>query len=280
MTRQVGVVLHSERLLVQGLFDELIGKLSQNGISGIEISSENAELVSQLEMLVVLGGDGTILKAVEIIHGVDIPILGINLGRVGFLAEAEVTDISSAVDAIVQRNWQTEFRTMVDVKVVRSGKTVFESFAINDAAIEKVAPELMTELRVSVDNTVLMAFSGDGLIVATSTGSTAYAFSAGGPILWPNTKAIITVPVAAHALFARPLVFDPSSKLQSEILSAKATLNLDGRRNFELQLGDLVHVTGAAKELQFARIHSTSFADRLVKKFRLPTTSWRDSDNA
>jgi NAD+ kinase len=280
MTRKIGVVLHSDRTLVQALFDQLIGELSQNGILGIEISSENSHLVNDIEMMVVLGGDGTILKAVEIIHGFNIPILGINLGRVGFLAEAEVTDISSAVDAIVKRNWQTELRTMLEVKVVREDKAVFESFAINDAAIEKVTPELMTELRVSVDDTVLMAFSGDGLIVATSTGSTAYAFSAGGPILWPNTKAIITVPVAAHALFSRPLVFDPSSHLQSEILSTKATLNLDGRRNFDLKLGDLVKVTGASVDLQFARIHSTSFADRLVKKFRLPTTSWRDSDNA
>jgi NAD+ kinase len=203
-----------------------------------------------------------------------------NLGRVGFLAEAEVTDISSAVEAIVNKKWEIETRTVIDVKVIRGSKTVFESFAINDAAIEKVPPELMTELRVSVDNTVLMAFSGDGLIVATSTGSTAYAFSAGGPILWPNTKAIITVPVAAHALFARPLVFDPSSRLQSEILSTKATITLDGRRNFELVQGDFVIVTGGSLELQFARIHSTSFADRLVQKFRLPTTSWRESDNA
>jgi len=138
----------------------------------------------------------------------------------------------------------------------------------------------MTELRVSVDNTVLMSFSGDGLIVATSTGSTAYAFSAGGPILWPNTKAIITVPVAAHALFARPLVFDPSSKLESEILSDKASIMLDGRRKFDLGIGDKVIVTGSLNELKFARIHTTSFADRLVKKFRLPTKSWRDSENA
>ncbi|MFM1786850.1 MAG: hypothetical protein RL228_800 [Actinomycetota bacterium] len=280
MKRQIGIVLHSERVLVQSLFDQLVAQLASHEVTGLEITFENRNLVKNLEMVVVLGGDGTILKAVEIIHGVDIPILGINLGRVGFLAEAEITDISSAVEAIVSKNWQTELRTMLDVTVERNGQKVFESFAINDAAIEKVAPELMTELRVSVDNTILMAFSGDGLIVATSTGSTAYAFSAGGPILWPNTKAIITVPVAAHALFARPLVFDPSSHLQSEILSAKATLNLDGRRNFELQLGDFVKVTGAPTSLQFARIHSTSFADRLVKKFRLPTTSWRESDNA
>lgn len=280
MTRQIGIVLHSERSLVQELFDQLVSQLSSFDVLGIELTTDNASDVRSCEMVVVLGGDGTILKAVEMVHGLDIPILGINLGRVGFLAEAEITDIASAVEAIVKQEWQTETRTVIDVKVLRDGKIVFTSFAINDAAIEKVSPELMTELRVSVDNTVLMAFSGDGLIVATSTGSTAYAFSAGGPILWPNTKAIITVPVAAHALFARPLVFDPSSILQSEILSDKASITLDGRRRFDLELGDLVIVTGSDKDLMFARIHSTSFADRLVKKFRLPTKSWRDSDNA
>jgi NAD+ kinase len=280
MTRQIGIVLHSERSLVQELFDQLVSQLSSFDVLGIELTSDNAFDVRGCEMVVVLGGDGTILKAVEMVHGFEIPILGINLGRVGFLAEAEITDITSAVEAIVKQEWQTETRTVIDVKVVRSGKIVFTSFAINDAAVEKVSPELMTELRVSVDNTVLMAFSGDGLIVATSTGSTAYAFSAGGPILWPNTKAIITVPVAAHALFARPLVFDPSSILQSEILSDKASITLDGRRRFDLEMGDLVIVTGSDNDLMFARIHSTSFADRLVKKFRLPTKSWRDSDNA
>ena len=280
MKRQIGIVLHSERGLVQKLYDQLVSELAKNDVSGFELNSDNQSSVSNCEMVVVLGGDGTILKAVEMIHGFDIPILGINLGRVGFLAEAEITDIPSAVDAIVNRDWQTETRTVLDIRIIRSEQVVFESFAINDAAIEKVAPELMTELRVSVDNTVLMSFSGDGLIVATSTGSTAYAFSAGGPILWPNTKAIITVPVAAHALFARPLVFDPSSKLESEILSDKASIMLDGRRKFDLGIGDKVIVTGSLNELKFARIHTTSFADRLVKKFRLPTKSWRDSENA
>jgi NAD+ kinase len=280
MKRQIGIVLHSERGLVQKLYDQLVSELAKNDVSGFELNSDNQSSVSNCEMVVVLGGDGTILKAVEMIHGFDIPILGINLGRVGFLAEAEITDIPSAVEAIVNRDWQTETRTVLDIRIIRSEQVVFESFAINDAAIEKVAPELMTELRVSVDNTVLMSFSGDGLIVATSTGSTAYAFSAGGPILWPNTKAIITVPVAAHALFARPLVFDPSSKLESEILSDKASIMLDGRRKFDLGIGDKVIVTGSLNELKFARIHTTSFADRLVKKFRLPTKSWRDSENA
>lgn len=280
MNRKVGVVLHSDRQLVQHLFEQLTDELAKFEISTMELSALNADLTKDCEILVVFGGDGTILKAVEFVHGTDIPILGVNLGRVGFLAEAEVTDISSLVEAIVEQKWQTELRTMIDVQVFRDNKIVFETFAINDAAIEKVAPELMTELKVSVDATVLMAFSGDGLIVATSTGSTAYAFSAGGPILWPNTKAIITVPVAAHALFARPLVFDPTSVLKSEILSERATINLDGRRSFDLQLGDVVVATGSKLELHFARIHSTSFADRLVKKFRLPTTSWRESGDA
>lgn len=280
MKRQVGVVLHSDRKLVNHLFEQLRNQLLNFDISTFELKVGDLDSIGQCEMVVVFGGDGTILKAVEFVHGTPIPILGVNLGRVGFLAEAEVTDISSLVEAIVEKKWQTEYRSMIDVKVLRQGQIVFESYAINDAAIEKVIPELMTELRVSVDATILMAFSGDGLIVATSTGSTAYAFSAGGPILWPNTKAIITVPVAAHALFARPLVFDPSSVLSCEILSDKANLSIDGRRNFNLLLGDIVEVTGSSDDLHFARIHSTSFADRLVQKFRLPTKSWRESENA
>ncbi len=276
--RIVGLVLHSDYESVKHQTDHLVERLAQDGVAArvIDCALKPIDFEVLPELIVVLGGDGTILKAAEFTHELSVPLLGFNLGRVGFLAEAEISDISVVVDAIVNKTWSPETRIMLEISVERDGKSVYSSFAVNEIAIEKVSRELMTELRVSVDGSPLMAWAGDGIVVSTPTGSTAYAFSAGGPVIWPTANVLLAVPISAHALFAKPIVVAPESEVGVEVLSAAAMATLDGRRRTDLVHGDIIRVTKSSTTLRFARVHSTSFTERLVAKFRLPTVGWRE----
>ena len=274
MSRRVGVVLHTDRSAVVAQFEELSQLLKAADIEVVEIDGNVSSL--DVEVVVVMGGDGTILKAADFTRNIDAPLLGANLGRVGFLAEVERLDMKTVAEAVISQRWTLESRLTISVDVVRDGKVVFNSFALNEVSIEKLSSELMAEIRLSIDDAPVMAYSGDGLVVATSTGSTAYAFSAGGPIVWPNADVMLAVPICAHALFSRPFVVSPESVVVAKVLSAGANANFDGRRTFALAAEDTVRVSRSSKPVTFARISDHTFAERLVSKFRLPTDSWRD----
>lgn len=278
--RTVGLLLHNDRASVARVCAELCSELERFGVTAVEVSLE-APLDPTIELLVVLGGDGTILRAAEMVHGRNLPILGVNMGRVGFLAEAEPTDLGHVAEQIAVGDWRLEHRITLDLQIVRNGSIHGTSFALNEIAIEKSDHAMMTEVRVEIDGTAVMAWPGDGLIASTPTGSTAYAFSAGGPVVWPTADVIELVPISAHALFARPLVLSPESEVAIEILAGPAIATCDGRREFDLVEGDVLRVLRGTERVSFARLHATSFTDRLVKKFHLPTQSWRvqrDSD--
>ena len=274
MSRRVGVVLHTDRSAVVAQFEELAKLLKAADIEVVEIDGNVSSL--DVEVVVVMGGDGTILKAADFTRNIHAPLLGANLGRVGFLAEVERLDMKTVAEAVIAQNWTLESRLTISVDVIRDGKVVFNSFALNEVSIEKLSSELMSEIRLSIDDAPVMAYSGDGLVVATSTGSTAYAFSAGGPIVWPNADVMLAVPICAHALFSRPFVVSPESVVVAKVLSAGANANFDGRRTFALAAEDVVRVSRSSKPVTFARISDHTFAERLVSKFRLPTDSWRD----
>ena len=282
--RIVGLVLHADYAAVQEQTESLVAALARAGVETTVISEPVQPQTFDVlpELVVVLGGDGTILKAVEFTHALGVPILGVNMGRVGFLAEAEHADIQAVVSSIVDRTWSPETRVMIEVEVHREATQIYSSFALNEVAIEKVSRQLMTELRVSVDGSPLMTWAGDGLVVSTPTGSTAYAFSAGGPVIWPPANVLLAVPISAHALFAKPIVVAPESRIDVEVLSDGAMATLDGRRRTDLKQGDIVRVARLAQPLLFARVHSSSFTQRLVAKFRLPTVGGREmrEDNA
>lgn len=229
------------------------------------------------ELAVVFGGDGTILRATEMCHGTDTPVLGINLGHVGFLAEAEAEDIHHVVRRVVDRSYVVEERLTVDVSVTVNGDVVATNWALNEASVEKAARERMLELVVEIDNRPVSRWGGDGVVCATPTGSTAYNFSAGGPIVWPEVSALLMVPISAHALFARPLVVSPDSVLAIEVVGEMSTgvLWCDGRRAADLPLGARVEVRKGSTPVRLARLHEAPFADRLVRKFDLPVTGWR-----
>jgi NAD+ kinase len=230
--------------------------------------------------MVVLGGDGTILRAAELVHEAGTPVLGINLGHVGFLAEAEHEDMGLSIDAIVGRHYTSEERLTVDVTVYQGKQVVATTWALNEASVEKAARQRMLELVVEIDDRPLSRWGCDGVVCATPTGSTAYNFSAGGPVVWPGVEALLVVPISAHALFARPMVVAPSSVVAVEILAnneGAGVLWCDGRRKVELPPGARIEVRRGACPIRLARLHRAPFTDRLVAKFGLPVAGWRGS---
>jgi NAD+ kinase len=238
---------------------------------------------SSVELGIVLGGDGSILRAAELLRGTSAPILGINAGHVGFMAEAESGNLISALEAVVSQNYEVRDRLALEVVVTSEGKESYRSWALNEVTVEKSARERMLEVVIEVDSRPVSSFGCDGVLVATPTGSTAYAFSAGGPIVWPNVEALLMIPLSAHALFSRPLVVGPQTQLAIEVLrrsSGAGVLWCDGRRTFDLTPGSRVEVRQSPDPVPMVVLQDEPFADRIVKKFSLPVTGWRGPDSA
>ncbi len=289
------LVTHTGREAATGAARFAAARLASSGIEVRVPSSEAAELAVAgarvvearpgaargCELVVVLGGDGTLLRGAEFARGTDAALLGVNLGHVGFLAEADEDDLAAVVDRLVARAYVVEERLTLDVVVLRDGKQVASSWAVNDASVEKTSRERMIEVIVEVDGRPLSRWGGDGVVCATPTGSTAYAFSAGGPVVWPEVQALLLVPISAHALFARPLVVAPSSVLAVELApgGSDGVVWCDGRRTVALAPSDRVEVRRGAEPLRLARLSYAPFTDRLVRKFDLPVEGWRGRAN-
>ena len=238
--------------------------------------------ISDLELVIVLGGDGTILRAAEIVRGCSAPLLGINLGHVGFLAESERDDLGEAVRRALLRDYLVEERMTLSVRVKVDHEVVYETWALNEATVEKASRQRMIEVIIEVDGRPLSAFGCDGVVLSTPTGSTAYSFSAGGPIVWPSLDAMLLVPLSPHALFARPLVVGPQSTFAVEVLDrtqGTGVLWCDGRRTQDLPRGARVVVKRSPVPVRLARLSQGPFTDRLVHKFALPVTGWRGPGN-
>ena len=292
--RRVLVVVHTARPDAISVGARLVGELAEAGIGVCALPEDAAALagagctdVSTIEsgegaaegceLAVVLGGDGSILRASELCRGTDTPVLGVNLGHVGFLAEADVEDLHAVVQGVVGRTYRVEERLTIDVTVSVGGEVVATNWALNEASVEKASRQRMLEVVVEIDDRPVSRWGCDGVVCATPTGSTAYNFSAGGPIVWPEVEALLLVPISAHALFARPLVVSPSSSMAVEVVGETATgvLWCDGRRAAELPQGARVEVRRGTTPARLARLHEAPFADRLVRKFDLPVAGWR-----
>lgn len=235
-----------------------------------------AHVLDRIELVVVLGGDGTILRSAEVVRGSLVPLLGVNLGHVGFLAEAERDDLAATAQRIALRDYEVEERLTLDVLVELDGRPIGHTWALNEASVEKASRERMIDLVLEVDDRPVTEFGGDGVVMATPTGSTAYAFSAGGPVVWPEVEALLIVPISAHALFARPLVVAPTAVPAVEIISSfGAVLWCDGRRSIELPGGARVEIRRSDQPVRLARLARPPFTDRLVAKFELPVYGWR-----
>ena len=241
-------------------------------ISGVE--TVKTEELPEAEIVIVLGGDGTILRGAEISRLRKVPLLGVNLGHVGFMAEVEKLSLEAVAASVLSKSYTTDSRMVLAYSVERDGKKVSSGWSLNEVTIERTE-STMVELLVQVDRRPLSRWGCDGLIAATPTGSTAYAFSAGGPVLWPNLDAVVLLPISAHALFARPMVISHQSEIVVEIESSAAMLSADALREFALVEGDRVTITGDDSVVLLAHVQPTLFTDRLVAKFKLPVEGWR-----
>jgi NAD+ kinase len=292
--RRVLVIAHTGRLDARDVAARFCRALAEHGLPvrllvdeakdldldlpGLETVEHVPDASAGCEVAVVFGGDGTILRAAELTRDVGTPLLGVNLGHVGFLAEAEHDDIEFTIDAIVHRRYTSEERLTVDVSVYREKELVTSTWALNEASVEKAARERMLEVVVEVDGRPLSRWGCDGVVCATPTGSTAYNFSAGGPIVWPGVEALLMVPISAHALFARPMVVAPTSVLAVEVIArtdGSGVLWCDGRRTVDLPPGARIEVRRGRSPVRLARLHQAPFTDRLVAKFDLPVSGWR-----
>ena len=271
--RRVVRRLQEAGIVVRVLPDEA----SDIGLTGIEVCQFDPTAAQGAEVVLVLGGDGSILRSAELARAASVPILGVNLGRVGFLAAAESEDLDATVEVLLERAYAVEERLTLDVTVLRPDAEPETGWALNEATVEKAARERMLELVVEVDGRPLSRWGCDGVIAATPTGSTAYAFSSGGPVIWPGVEAFALVPISAHALFARPLVLSGGSTMALEVLPSGATavLACDGRRTLPLPHGTRVEVRRGAEPVLLARTRETAFTDTLVGKFGLPVEGWR-----
>ena len=245
---------------------------SEVEISGVKNTS--ADLLPDVEIAVVLGGDGTILRGAELTRDRNIPLLGINIGHVGFMAEVIRPEISAVAKSVIDKSYALDSRMVLAYEVIRAGKVIDTGWALNEVTVER-EHTTMVELFVQIDGRPLSRWGCDGLIASTPTGSTAYAFSAGGPVLWPEVEALVLLPISAHALFARPMVISPKSEIVVEIQSDEALLSADALRKFPLLLGDQVRILRDASKILLTHIVATTFTDRIVAKFKLPVEGWR-----
>lgn len=289
--RRVLLCTHTGRPEAVSAAREMLSRLMGLGLRVSVLPDEAAELISDgvdvapaddpvsgCELVIVLGGDGTILRGAELVRGTQVPLLGVNLGHVGFLAESERDDLAATAHRVLACDYTVEERMTIDVTVLVDGVVVARSWALNEASVEKATAERMLQLVIEIDGRPLSTVGCDGVVLATPTGSTAYAFSAGGPVVWPQVEALLLVPNAAHALFARPLVVAPTSTLAVEVLAdgpGTGVMWCDGRRRFELAAGSRVEATRGELPVRLARLVRGPFTDRLVAKFRLPVHGWR-----
>jgi NAD+ kinase len=291
MTRDVLLVTHTGRASATAHAQRVADQLMSAGFAVRVLAEEAADLgvadavkvaagpdaAADAEIVIALGGDGTLLRAAELARPAGAALLGVNLGRVGFLAEVEAEDLDETVRSVVQRSYTVDERLTLDITVTHDGDLIAEDWALNEVSIEKLAKEKMVELLVSVDRHPLSRWRCDGVICATPTGSTAYAFSAGGPVVWPEVEALLIVPLSAHALFSRPLVTAPTSRVTIDVVpeSTAAWMSSDGRRSVEVPPGSRVEVRRGVHPVHIVRLHPQPFTDRLVEKFGLPVHGFR-----
>lgn len=290
--RRVLVVTHTGRSDGVDVAREVVKRLGEAGIR-VRLPADEAreigldaghvdiagdEPAEGCEIALAIGGDGTILRTADVTRRTGTPVLGVNLGHVGFLAEAESDDLDAMMNAVIDRSYVVEERLTLDVVAMWDGVVHSYGWALNEVSVEKASRQRMLEVVVEIDGRPLSRWGGDGVVFATPTGSTAYAFSAGGPVVWPEVEALLLVPLSAHALFARPLVTSPTSRLAVEILPETiggGVVWCDGRRTLEVPPGARIEATRSSRSVRLARLRLAPFTDRLVAKFDLPVSGWR-----
>ena len=261
-------MLQDAGITVRLLEQEQMEAIETNPVlCGLTRAVADDDAAAGCELVLVLGGDGTFLRAASYARAQNIPVLGINLGHVGFLAEGEASSLEKVVGQVIDRSYRVVDRMTLDVAVIGDGGEVLgRSWALNECSIENSDRSRVLDATLEVDFRPVSSFGCDGVLISTPTGSTAYAFSAGGPIMWPQLDAILVVPNNAHALFAKPLVVAPTSTVavESERQTTQATAVMDGQRRMTVPAGSRVEVARGTRPVRWVRLDDRPFTDRLV----------------
>lgn len=272
MTRQILLVVHGARSGCSQMGTDVIERLRHHGISVTDDSTR------PYEMVLALGGDGTMLAAAEAARSRDVPLLGVNFGHMGFLTDVDADEIDAVCEAVVARSYRVEERMALSLSIHHVDGRIENDWAINEAAIVAIERAQPAHLAVGIDDRAISTYGADGIIVATPTGSTAYSYSAGGPIVWPDVEAVVMAPLSAHGLFTRPLVISPSSLLEVRVLdNQRCGIHVwcDGRRRLDAEPGARIRTTRSHLPVRLAQISNVPFSGRLVHKFNLPIAGWR-----
>ncbi len=282
--KRVGLFLHGDRAEAESIGRWLASSLASRGIAVCALAPDAARLGesvtvvdeagfgSDLDLVFVLGGDGTLLRAAAMVLPTGAPLLGVNLGRLGFLAEIERGELEAALDRIINEGFDVEERMTLEGEVEQGGEVVERFIAINDIIASKTIPGRLIKLGLAIGDEMFTTVAADGLIVATPTGSTAYSFSAHGPIVSPKLDCLIVTPVAPHTLFDRSMVVSRNEAVTITVLPDPdaVSLSVDGRKAVELTTGALVRVRAAGRRLRLAKVDSSPFWQLVREKFRLP----------
>ena len=243
------------------LFDEGTGEFSNAMLDSKDIAIvDRKSLCEQSDLAIVIGGDGTILHAARSLADNNVPLVGINIGRLGFLADISPGDIDSSLDSILSGDYLREERMLLNASVIRGNKTIFSADALNDVVVHIRDVARMMEFETQIDGHYVNHQRADGLIVSTPTGSTAYALSSGGPILHANLDAITLVPISPHTLTNRPIVVSSDSEVQISIIETKkaiAQVTCDGQSSFDVAIGD--HITIKRKQGVITLLHPPGY---------------------
>lgn len=233
------------------------GVLAGSGLHLLEVDREtldgSAAGLREARVMVTLGGDGTLLHAARLAAPLGIPVLGINLGRLGFLTELEASQVDEGLRRFLAGDYRLDERTLVEMTVVRAGSVVTTQLGLNEAVIQRDASQAMLRLGVIVDEQTVGSFDADGAVVATATGSTAYALAAGGPIIDPRFEGLVLAPLNPFALTVRPIVFPPGQALTLELLRNSGLVSVDALHPFRLEPGDRVQAAPAPDRVQLIR---------------------------
>ncbi|GAB3229556.1 NAD kinase [Glycomyces halotolerans] len=286
---RVLVVTHPLREDVAELAEKVSLALREAGVASRVVSGEVSRLgraeaimvgdgeAAAADLVLALGGDGTVLRSARLAAEADVPLLGVNFGRVGFLAEAETGELDTVVSRLLEGDYAVEERTTITVESTDADGSTTSSWAFNDIAVEKAEPARMLEVFVEIDGSRIARYGCDGILCATPTGSTAHALSSGGPVVWPDVDALLVVPMNAHALFAKPMVIHSSSQIRIGVESAgtAGSLITDGKPVAELTAGSTVTIRRSERPVKLVRMSERSFSSRLVTKLSLPVDGWR-----
>jgi NAD+ kinase len=276
--RRIGVVARRDRAEALDVVRGLVQWLTAHGrevvvdsetaavlrLPGVTVS-ERGELPGKVDLIVVLGGDGTLLSVARLVDGLEVPILGVNLGGLGFLTATTLEALFPTLEAVLRGEYSAEERVVLVAGLTRGGAPLAEQLALNDVVVAKGALGRLIDLEVRVDGQPMTAYRADGLIIATPTGSTAYNLSAAGPILFPTMDAVVLTPICSHTLTNRPIVLPASVRLEVTLLTEApdVVLSVDGQPGPPVAAGDVVHVRRAGSRIRLIRDPRKSYFEVL-----------------